>query len=148
MRPEWAGALRLGLASHNLFDIAWALVFGRDREVLDRIEFEMLEGMAPAQARAVHAAAGQLLMYAPVVADDDFDASIAYLSRRLDENTQPDNFLRSLFTLTPDSAEFDREADRFRASVAARHDVFRGRRRALARLRPTTADSPTSPTAT
>ena len=91
----------------------------------------MLEGMAPAQARAVHAAAGRLLMYAPVVDDDDFDASIAYLSRRLDENTQPDNFLRSLFTLTPGSAEFDREADRFRASVDARRDVFRGRRRAM-----------------
>ena len=128
-QPEWAGALRVGLASHNLFDIAWALTFGADRGVLEHIEFEMLEGMAPAQARAVHAAAGQLLMYAPVVADDDFDASIAYLSRRLDENTQPDNFLRSLFTLTPDSAEFDREADRFRTSVTGRHDVFRGRRR-------------------
>jgi len=135
MRPEWASALRLGLASHNLFDIAWALTFCADRNVLDRIDFEMLEGMAPAQARAVHAAAGQLLMYAPVVADDDFDASIAYLSRRLDENTQPDNFLRSLFTLTADSLEFDDEADRFRTSVAARHDVFRGRRRA--RLDPT-----------
>ena len=130
LRPEWAAGLRLGLASHNLFEIAWALTFGRDRDVLDRIEFEMLEGMAPAQARSVHAAAGQLLMYAPVVADDDFDASIAYLSRRLDENTQPDNFLRSLFTLTPDSPGFDEEADRFRTSVGARHDVFRGRRRA------------------
>jgi len=131
MRPEWAGALRIGLASHNLFDIAWALTLGADRGVLNRIEFEMLEGMAPAQARAVFDAAGSLLMYAPVVADHDFDASIAYLSRRLDENTQPDNFLRSLFTLSPDSPEFAGEADRFRSSVDARHDVFTGRRRAL-----------------
>lgn len=130
LRPEWAGAVRVGLASHNLFDVAWALTIGADRGVLDRIEFEMLEGMAPAQARAVHAAAGRLLMYAPVVADDDFDASIAYLSRRLDENTQPDNFLRSLFTLTPDSAEFDVEADRFRAAVDERRGVDRRRRRA------------------
>lgn len=131
LRPDWSGALRIGLASHNLFDIAWALTIGAQRGVLDRIEFEMLEGMAPAQARAVHAAAGTLLMYAPVVADDDFDASIAYLSRRLDENTQPDNFLRSLFTLTPESADFEREARHFATSVAARHDVFRGRRRSL-----------------
>ncbi|MEP4594306.1 MAG: bifunctional proline dehydrogenase/L-glutamate gamma-semialdehyde dehydrogenase, partial [Ilumatobacter sp.] len=130
LRPEWAPAVRVGLASHNLFDIAWALTIGARRNVLDRIEFEMLEGMAPAQARAVHAAAGRLLMYAPVVADDDFDASIAYLSRRLDENTQPDNFLRSLFTLTADSPEFDREADRFRTAVNARHGVDRSRRRA------------------
>lgn len=130
LRPEWDGALRIGLASHNLFDIAWALTFGADREVLDRIEFEMLEGMAPAQARAVHEAAGSLLMYAPVVADDDFDASIAYLSRRLDENTQTDNFLRSLFTLAPNTPEFDTEAERFRTSVLTRSDVARTRRRA------------------
>ncbi len=25
LRPEWAGAVRLGVASHNLFDVAWAL---------------------------------------------------------------------------------------------------------------------------
>lgn len=130
LRPEWAQAVRVGLASHNLFDVAWALTVGAERGVLDRIEFEMLEGMAPAQARAVHDAAGDLLMYAPVVADHDFDASIAYLSRRLDENTQPDNFLRSLFTLTPDSADFAEEADRFRTAVAARHEVDHSRRRA------------------
>ncbi len=134
LRPEWADAVRVGLASHNLFDIAWALTIGTDRSALDRIEFEMLEGMAPAQARAVHDAAGQLLMYAPVVADDDFDASIAYLSRRLDENTQPDNFLRSLFTLTPDSPEFEHEAERFRTAVLARHDVDRAPRRAPLRV--------------
>ncbi len=130
LRPEWAGALRVGLASHNLFDVAWALTIGAERGVLARIEFEMLEGMAPAQGRAVHEAAGDLLMYAPVVADDDFDASIAYLSRRLDENTQPDNFLRSLFTLAPDSDEFAEEAERFRTAVAARHDVSHASRRA------------------
>ncbi len=129
LRPEWAGALRVGLASHNLFDVAWALTFGADRGALDRIEFEMLEGMAPSQARAVHDRAGRLLMYAPVVADDDFEASIAYLTRRLDENTQPDNFLRSLFTLAPGTPEFDDEAQRFRTSVAQRHAVGRARRR-------------------
>ena len=130
LRPEWSDAIRIGLASHNLFDVAWALTLGSARGALDRMEFEMLEGMAPAQARAVHAAAGGLLMYAPVVADDDFDASIAYLTRRLDENTQPDNFLRSLFTLTPDSPLFADEADRFRDAVAARHTVATDRRRA------------------
>ncbi|WP_420452231.1 bifunctional proline dehydrogenase/L-glutamate gamma-semialdehyde dehydrogenase [Ilumatobacter sp.] len=129
LRPEWAGALRIGLASHNLFDVAWALTVADRRGALDRVEFEMLEGMAPAQARAVHAVAGDLLMYAPVVSDEDFDASIAYLTRRLDENTQPENFLRSLFTLRPDSVEFDAEAQRFALAVAERHHASHARRR-------------------
>jgi len=132
LRPEWAGALRIGLASHNLFDVAWALCLAEEFDAHERIDFEMLEGMAPAQARQVHAAAGGLLMYAPVVADDDFTACLAYLTRRLDENTQPENFLRSLFTMAPDSPLFDREASRFRASVEQRRSVSTIRRRAPA----------------
>ena len=123
LRPEWAGAVRVGLASHNLFDVAWGLVLRERIDDPERIEFEMLEGMAPAQARCVNAAADGLLLYAPVAAPRDIDSSIAYLSRRLDENTSPDNFLRALFTLQLGSPEFVEQANRFRASVAARHTV-------------------------
>ena len=42
------------------------------------------------------------------------DASIAYLARRLDENTAPENFLRALFTIHAGSAEFAEQAERFR----------------------------------
>ena len=128
LRPEWASALRVGVASHNLFDIAWAMVRTKALGAAARVQFEMLEGMAPAQARAVQALAAregltELLLYSPVVADEDFDASIAYLSRRLDENTQADNFLRSLFTLTVDSDEFARQEAMFRTAVEGRHEV-------------------------
>jgi RHH-type proline utilization regulon transcriptional repressor/proline dehydrogenase/delta 1-pyrroline-5-carboxylate dehydrogenase len=134
LRPQWAAAMRVGVASHNLFDVAWAMVRTRTLGAVDRVQFEMLEGMAPAQARAVQALAAregldELLLYSPVVADEDFDASIAYLSRRLDENTQADNFLRSLFTLTVDSAEFARQEVMFRDAVAHRHDVSTDHRR-------------------
>ena len=36
LRPEWAGAVRVGVASHNLFDVAWALERDRRRAVGDR----------------------------------------------------------------------------------------------------------------
>ena len=129
LRPEWADALRVGVASHNLFDVAWALVTARAAGAVDRVELEMLEGMAPAQARAVLAEAGDLLLYAPVVAREDIDASIAYLSRRLDENTQPENFLRALFDLQLDSPAWQEQEERFRAAVATRHEVGRARHR-------------------
>ncbi len=132
LRPEWADAITVGLASHNLFDVAWALTIGSGRDLLERIEFEMLEGMAPAQSRAVRASTSSLRMYSPVVSADDFSASIAYLARRLDENTQPDNFLRALFTLEPDTPAFEAEAERFRTAVAARHTVDPTRRRTAA----------------
>lgn len=116
---RFGDAVRIGVASHNLFDLAWALSLGRR----DRIDIEMLEGMAPAQARAVHKAAGDLLLYAPVVERDDLAASIAYLTRRLDENTAPDNFLRSLFDLQPASEAWRDQQRRFERAMAERHHV-------------------------
>ena len=119
------GTLRLGVASHNLFDIAWALTLIGELPAARRagVEIEMLEGMVPAQARAVLAEAGSLLFYCPIVRDDEIEASLAYLARRFDENTGRDNFLRAMFTMEPGSASFEEQAGRFREAVAARHTV-------------------------
>jgi RHH-type proline utilization regulon transcriptional repressor/proline dehydrogenase/delta 1-pyrroline-5-carboxylate dehydrogenase len=112
-RPEHARAVHLGIASHNLFDVAHGLVLREERGVEAWVEFEMLEGMANHQARAVQTRAGGLLLYAPVVRAEDFHSAIAYLVRRLDENTAPDNFLRHVFGLEPGSPDWDLERDRF-----------------------------------
>jgi RHH-type proline utilization regulon transcriptional repressor/proline dehydrogenase/delta 1-pyrroline-5-carboxylate dehydrogenase len=76
----------------------------------------MLEGMANHQARAVKAHAGGLLLYAPVVRAEDFHSAIAYLVRRLDENTAPENFLRHVFDLEAGSPQWIAERDRFLAA--------------------------------
>jgi RHH-type proline utilization regulon transcriptional repressor/proline dehydrogenase/delta 1-pyrroline-5-carboxylate dehydrogenase len=112
-RPEHAAAVHLGIASHNLFDIAYGLALREAHGVEAWVEFEMLEGMANHQARAVQARAGGLLLYAPVVRAEDFHSAIAYLVRRLDENTAPENFLRHVFDLEPGSPDWLAERDRF-----------------------------------
>ena len=112
-RPDHARAVHLGIASHNLFDVAYGLLLREEAGAEAWVEFEMLEGMANHQARAVQARAGGLLLYAPVVRAEDFHSAIAYLVRRLDENTAEDNFLRHVFGLEPGSAEWERERDRF-----------------------------------
>jgi RHH-type transcriptional regulator, proline utilization regulon repressor / proline dehydrogenase / delta 1-pyrroline-5-carboxylate dehydrogenase len=123
------GAVRVGVASHNLFEVAWALTLRDLLGAHDIMEIEMLEGMAPPQSRAVRNDAGELLLYSPVVAKEDRDASIAYLSRRLDENSAPENFLRALFDITPGSPEWDRQSEWFRNSVRERHTVTKKSRR-------------------
>ena len=117
-RPEHAAAVHLGVASHNLFDVAYGLVLREHHHVQPWVEFEMLEGMANHQARAVQARAGSLLLYAPVVRAEDFHSAIAYLVRRLDENTAPENFLRHVFDLEPGSPDWIAERDRFLAAFA------------------------------
>ncbi len=131
--PEFDDALRIGVASHNLFDVAWALGIRDELSAAGRparIGIEMLEGMSPSQTEVVREIAGDVVMYTPVVERRDFPAAIAYLVRRLDENTTPDNFLAHLFELADDPAAFDREAKRFADAVHARHTVSgRPRRR-------------------
>ena len=129
-RPENAAAVRLGVATHNLFDAALALELRERFGTRDRVELEMLEGMADPQARAVRDAAGGLLLYAPVVRDDDFLGAMAYLVRRLDENTAPENFLRAAFALNVGSAEWDEQRRRFEQGWADRHTVSEASRRA------------------
>jgi RHH-type proline utilization regulon transcriptional repressor/proline dehydrogenase/delta 1-pyrroline-5-carboxylate dehydrogenase len=119
LAPENAGALRVGVASHNLFDVGWAMAL-RGRVGAERIEIEMLEGMANPQARAVARLAGRLLLYAPIVHRRDFESAVAYLVRRFDENTSPENFLARLFELEPGSPAFEEQRGRFEEAVAAR----------------------------
>ena len=67
LTPERVANVRLGVAGHNLFDIADAWLTASDRGVTDRVEFEMLLGMAQAQADVVRQTVGRLLLYTPVV---------------------------------------------------------------------------------
>ncbi|HWB01545.1 MAG TPA: bifunctional proline dehydrogenase/L-glutamate gamma-semialdehyde dehydrogenase [Verrucomicrobiales bacterium] len=129
-RPEHMAAMRVGVASHNLFDVALALVLREERKLGDAVEIEMLEGMANHQARAVRDTAGSLLLYAPVVHDKDFGAALAYLIRRLDENTSPENFLSGVFSFTPGSPAWKEQERRFLEGWANRHEVSTASRRA------------------
>ncbi|MET0303603.1 MAG: bifunctional proline dehydrogenase/L-glutamate gamma-semialdehyde dehydrogenase, partial [Microbacteriaceae bacterium] len=119
LTEERTDAVRIGVAGHNLFDLAFAWLLAKKRGVEDRIEFEMLLGMATAQAEAVRQDVGGLLLYTPVVHPQEFDAAISYLVRRLEENASSENFMSGVFELTDDESVFRREADRFAASLAA-----------------------------
>ncbi|AJM77017.1 1-pyrroline-5-carboxylate dehydrogenase [Rathayibacter toxicus] len=119
LRPERIRNVRLGIAGHNLFDIAYSWLLAGERGVREGIEYEMLLGMAQGQAEAVRRTVGSLLLYTPVVAPTEFDVAIAYLIRRLEEGASSDNFMSAVFELDSNPALFTREEERFRASVAA-----------------------------
>jgi RHH-type proline utilization regulon transcriptional repressor/proline dehydrogenase/delta 1-pyrroline-5-carboxylate dehydrogenase len=116
MAPENARAVRLGIASHNLFELAYAYHAARANGVETRFHFEMLEGMADHVRRALSETSEELLLYAPVAGRNEFINAIAYLVRRLDENTARENFLRYAPHLTTDSKEWRFLRDQFTAS--------------------------------
>jgi RHH-type proline utilization regulon transcriptional repressor/proline dehydrogenase/delta 1-pyrroline-5-carboxylate dehydrogenase len=114
LRPENLEAVRIGVASHNLFSLAYAMVLAEELEAGDRVQFEMLEGMANHQRRALLEHPWKLLLYAPACRREGFLNAIGYLVRRLDENTGPENFLRHAFRLSVDSPEWRRLEGGFR----------------------------------
>jgi RHH-type proline utilization regulon transcriptional repressor/proline dehydrogenase/delta 1-pyrroline-5-carboxylate dehydrogenase len=117
------GAVLVGVASHNLFDVALALILSEAAGA--PVDIEMLAGMADHQATAVAGRAGRLLFYVPATTRVDFRNALAYLARRLDENTTPDGFLRHALDMVPGSAAWQDQAGRFALSVRARHQVRR-----------------------
>ncbi len=130
LRGDVASALRIGVASHNLFDVALAYLLAAERGVSATLDVEMLQGMAPAQARAVRTDVGALVLYTPVVAPRDLEVAVAYLVRRLEETASPENILPALLRRGPgaQTAIGDHE-ERFRRSVADLSHVTTASRR-------------------
>ncbi|MCA9230161.1 MAG: bifunctional proline dehydrogenase/L-glutamate gamma-semialdehyde dehydrogenase [Planctomycetales bacterium] len=116
MEPENLASVSLGVASHNLFTLAYGLVLAYRASALDRIQFEMLEGMANHQRRALFELSQNVLLYAPACRQEEFINAIGYLVRRLDENTGLDNFLRHAFSLRVDSDDWQRLERAFQRS--------------------------------
>ncbi len=131
---ERTTAVRIGVAGHNLFDLAFAHLLAQERGVSDHVDFEMLLGMAEGQADAVRKDVGGLLLYTPVVLPQEFDVAIGYLIRRLEENASQENFMSAVFELVDDEALWNRERDRFLASLADVDTIVPERNRKQSRL--------------
>lgn len=132
MAAQHNDAVIVGLASHNVFDIAYGLTLAIEQRATGAsasLEFETLEGMATGLAAALAKRGESSLVYSPVVAHGAFEAAIAYLVRRLDENTSPENFLHAVLDLEPGSRRFTMEADKFVASLEASYTLNTSSRR-------------------
>jgi RHH-type proline utilization regulon transcriptional repressor/proline dehydrogenase/delta 1-pyrroline-5-carboxylate dehydrogenase len=127
--PENARAVRLGIASHNLFDIAFALLLRVENNVEAYTGFEMLEGMADHMRRVVQKLSGSMLLYCPVATKEEFQHAIAYLVRRLDENTGPENFLRHAFGLKPGTPSWENQTHIFSQSCDEMEKTYADPRR-------------------
>jgi len=140
LHPDRIRNIRIGVAGHNLFDIAFAWLLAKQRGIADSaqqsIEFEMLLGMAQGQAEAVRQDVGSLLLYTPVVHPAEFDVAIAYLIRRLEEGASQDNFMSAVFELSENETLFEREKQRFLASLAKLDDEVPGPNRLQNRALP------------
>jgi RHH-type proline utilization regulon transcriptional repressor/proline dehydrogenase/delta 1-pyrroline-5-carboxylate dehydrogenase len=117
LKPESCQSIKVGIASHNVFDIAFAMVAVKEWGLQESVEFEMLEGMANPVVDILKEEGMNVLLYTPVVKPEQYISAIAYLVRRLDEGTADGNFLKEGFDLQPNTPKWESLKQEFMASV-------------------------------
>lgn len=140
--PSHAKVVHVGIGSHNLFDISYALLLRAVNEVEPYVGMEMLEGMADSVRRSVHEVAGDMLVYCPAAREEEFQNAVAYLIRRLDENTGEENFLRHSFDLQEGNESWKKEVERFQTAFQQMDSVADEPRRTQNRLHPPQPSDP------
>ena len=117
----------LACGSHNIRSIAACLTMAREFRVPDdRYEFQVLYGMAEPVRKGLLKAVGRVRLYCPC---GTLVPGMAYLVRRLLENTANQGFLRRMFAEKTDAAEILRDpADGAEGKQAAFHAGEEGAR--------------------
>jgi len=89
------GQVRAAFGTHNLRSLAYAIAYARSKGIPDTgFEVQMLYGMAEPVQAAVRRSGLRLRVYAPV---GELVPGMAYLVRRLLENTSNESFVRHRF---------------------------------------------------
>ncbi|WP_228568477.1 bifunctional proline dehydrogenase/L-glutamate gamma-semialdehyde dehydrogenase [Campylobacter sputorum] len=127
--------INIGIASHNIFEIAHAYTLISQSNALDSFTFEMLEGMS-LQTSFELSKLHELILYAPVCDKEHFNNAIAYLVRRLDENTAKDNFMRYFFDLKVGDENWEIQKEIFLNSLKGIEALDNTPRRKQNRLEP------------
>ncbi|HXF29568.1 MAG TPA: bifunctional proline dehydrogenase/L-glutamate gamma-semialdehyde dehydrogenase, partial [Chlamydiales bacterium] len=110
-------AVHIGCASHNLFDISYGLLLRSEFNREGEVGFEMLEGMANHLTKTIQTASNNLLLYCPAAKKEEFHTAMAYLMRRLDEQTAKENFLPHFFDLQQASDTWNEQVSDFLDSL-------------------------------
>ncbi|MFY7887891.1 MAG: proline dehydrogenase family protein [Spirosomataceae bacterium] len=137
LTQESCESVHIGVASHNVFDLAYAISLVKANKLEKCVDFEMLEGMAGPLSQAILKEGVQVILYTPLVDKDNFMSAIAYLVRRLDEGTANGNFLKEGFELDPTSNKWNDLEGQFLNSLALASTVSNEQNRKQNRLEET-----------
>ena len=134
LNPENAPFVNLGVASHNLFELAYGYETAKENDVMQYFSMEMLEGMSESARVAIRELSGEVILYGPAAKKEQFTNAIAYLVRRFDENTGKENFIRYSFGLEAGSEDWKMLKNQFVASFENKKNIFIGAKRQQNRL--------------
>ncbi len=119
LRPEHTDAVRVALAGHDLFALAYARALAEERGA--ELEVATPLGVAQAQLRRVTEDVGTIRLCAPVVDPTALDAAGEYVAGLVEAHTSPTNLLSAASRLADDGL-LDREQARFLGALALSDD--------------------------
>ena len=134
LKPENAPYMNVGTGSHNLFELAFATELAKENDTEKYHTIEMLEGMSESARLAIREISKNAILYGPTASKEQFTNAIAYLVRRLDENTGPNNFIRYSFGLEVGTKDWKDQEELFRKSFENEKTSFVGAKRQQNRL--------------
>jgi RHH-type proline utilization regulon transcriptional repressor/proline dehydrogenase/delta 1-pyrroline-5-carboxylate dehydrogenase len=134
LQKENAPYMHVGTGSHNLFEQAFATELAKENGTSKYHTLEMLEGMSESARLAIKEITKNPILYAPTASKEQFTNAIAYLVRRLDENTGDDNFIRYSFGLKVGSKDWQMQKELFLKSFENEKTSFVGAKRQQNRL--------------
>lgn len=141
-RTKNAHACNIGIGTHNVFDIAYSLLERAETNAEDYISFEMLHGMAEPLRKTLQILNDNVLVYCPTAKKENLHNAMAYLIRRLDENTSPDNYLTHSFGLSPGTPGWEEETQRFIEACNKIQDLDNKSRKIQSRIHPIPIENP------
>ncbi len=102
LKDENAKAANINIATHNIFDLAYALLLTKENDSLSYVTFEMYEGRVQNIRKALHKLIpNNLSICCPIFTTSELYDAISHILRRIEENASPENFLHQSKNLYP-----------------------------------------------
>lgn len=108
LTPQNLKGAHIGICTHNLFDIAYALVLRESYSIHPFVSFHLLEGRTLHIRKTLKLLLeDKLRIYTPICDSDKKDKSIYYIQRRLEELVGAESFLKLLYHSYQDWESFE-----------------------------------------
>ncbi|KPK32040.1 MAG: hypothetical protein AMS24_05095 [Chlamydiae bacterium SM23_39] len=105
MKKENMEYVKISLGTHNIFDISFALVLGKENKVYEKVEFQMLKGYISHIVSVLFKITKNIKIYSPAVDKKEFNSFIYFLLRRIEENSKEENFLKYAYNFKKENYE-------------------------------------------
>lgn len=119
LEPERARCVLPVIATHNLFDFCYAVLFAEREGTTPYAEYEMYEGATNYQVRAIAKEGIPISVCVPVVSRKELVAAVPYFVRRRKEIAQEENFLHDICGMTSSTLSWATHKKTFLAACEA-----------------------------